>query len=195
MTLKYYSCLKLALLQFRTWNAMACHIHNILHIITAGKPSLVIHEISQMSHGYDFNVASQEDSYLGIAGTASNEVNLSAHNVDSSQSYFIKRYNGKTVLFLTVFTQSLNPVWVPVSLRLTMICWRCSLGGGIWSGVKNLSCLNPCLRVLSYLQYSAWWSGLCWQELCTYKWKKCTKIGVWEDIWGNSQDRLRYTDC
>ena len=45
---------------------MACHIHNILHIITAGKPSLVIQEISQMSHGYYFYVANQEDSCLGI---------------------------------------------------------------------------------------------------------------------------------
>ena len=140
---------------------MACHIHSILRIIIAGKLSLVIHEISQMSHGYDFNVTSQEYSYLCIAGTASNEVNLSAHNVDCPRSYFIKQYNGKTALFLTIFTQSLNHVWVPVSLRLTMICQRCSLGGGIWSGVKNVSCLNPCLRVLSYLQYSAWRSGLC----------------------------------
>ena len=90
-----------------------------------------------------------------FAGTASKEVNLSAHNVDCFRSYFIERHNGKTALFLTVFTQSRNHVLVPVSLGLTMICQRCSFGGGIWSDVKNLSCINPCLRVLSYLQYSA----------------------------------------
>ena len=36
-----------------------------------------------------------------------------------------------------------------------------SLEEGIWSVVKNLFRLRPCLRVLSFLRYFDGWSGLC----------------------------------
>ena len=82
----------------------------------------MIHEISQISLGYDFYVASHEKVTVLFGGTASNEINLSAHNVDCFRSYFTKRCNVKTALFLTIFTQSFNHVWLPVYLILTMIC-------------------------------------------------------------------------
>ena len=116
MTLKYCSCLKLALLQLRTWKVMACHIHNILHIITAGKPSLVMHEISQ--NGYDFNVANHETATVLFAGTASNEIKITVHSVDFFRSYFTKRYNGRTSWFLTVLPQSFSHLGVPVFFEL-----------------------------------------------------------------------------
>ena len=172
MTFKYCSWLKLALLLFRTWNTMAYHIRNVLHIITAGKRWIMINRISHTSHGYDFSVANHETATVLFAGAASNEIKVTVHSVDFFRSYFTKRYNGRTSWFLTVLPQSFSHLGVPVSSNLTIICWRCSLEEWICSCVKNLPCLYPLLRVLSYLPCSHGWSGLCLQELYTYKSKE-----------------------
>ena len=75
---------------------MAYHIRDVLHIVTAGKRWLIINRISHTSHGYDFNVANDERATVVFAGTASNKIKITVHNVDFFRSYFTKRYNGRT---------------------------------------------------------------------------------------------------
>ena len=118
LTLVFGSCLIFCI----PLDGLVCVNKNCAHISERNLPKLESGNTYEAIAKDDFNVASQEDSYLGIAGTASNEVNLSVHNVDCFRSYFIKRYDGKNAFFLTVFTHSFNHVGVPVSLGLSMIC-------------------------------------------------------------------------
>ena len=69
---------------------------------------------------------------------------------------------GSTYWFLTAFTQSFNRMWISLCLRSALVYMEeCPWKQRIWSFVRILSSLNPCVLVLSYLRCSSGGSCLC----------------------------------